>query len=50
MKVKPEKTYMKDKKDEQVNLTLGMVAETRVKYEKITNMKYFLEQIGIKFD
>ena len=27
-----------------------MVTETRVKYEKITYMKYFLEQIGIKFD
>lgn len=50
VKIKPEKTYLKDKKGEKVNLTLGMVAETRVKYEKITYMKYFLEQIGIKFD
>lgn len=50
VKVKPEKAYLQDKKGEKVNLTLGMVTETRVKYEKITYMKYFLEQIGIKFD
>ncbi|TDT57226.1 HlyD family secretion protein [Fonticella tunisiensis] len=50
VKVKPEKTYLTDKKGERVNLTLGMVTETRVKYEKITYMKYFMEQIGIKFD
>lgn len=49
VKVKPEKNYLEDKKGEKVNLTLGMVTETRVKYEKITYMKYFLEQIGIKF-
>jgi multidrug resistance efflux pump len=50
VKVKPEKAYLEDKKGEKVNLTLGMVTETRVKYEKITYMKYFLEQIGIKFN
>lgn len=50
VRVKPNKTYLQDKKGEKVNLTLGMVTETRVKYEKITYMKYFLEQIGIKFD
>lgn len=48
LKVKPEKTYLEDKKGQEVNLTLGMVTETRVKYEKITYMKYFMEQIGIK--
>jgi len=50
VKIKPEETYLKDKKGEKVNLTLGMVTEARVKYEKITYMKYFMEQIGIKFD
>ncbi|MBU5591220.1 HlyD family efflux transporter periplasmic adaptor subunit [Clostridium sp. MSJ-4] len=50
VKVKPEKDYLEDKKGEKVNLTLGMVTEIRVKYEKITYMKYFIEQIGIKFD
>ena len=50
VKIKPDKTYLEDKKGERVNLTLGMVTETRVKYEKITYMKYFMEQIGIKFD
>lgn len=50
VKIKPDNYYLKDKKGEKVNLTLGMTTETRVKYEKITYMKYFLEQIGIKFD
>lgn len=50
VKVKPERTYLEDSKGEKVNLTIGMVTETRVKYEKITYMKYFLEQIGIKLD
>jgi membrane fusion protein, peptide pheromone/bacteriocin exporter len=50
VKVKPERTYLEDSKGERVNLTIGMTTETRVKYEKITYMKYFLEQIGIKFD
>ncbi|MBX4271772.1 HlyD family secretion protein [Clostridium estertheticum] len=50
VKVKLDKTYLTDKKGEKVNLTLGMVTETRVKYEKITYMKYFMEQIGIKLD
>lgn len=49
VKVKPDKTYLEDSKGEKVNLTLGMVTETRVKYEKITYMKYILELIGIKF-
>jgi len=48
VKVKPEKTYLEDSKGERVNLTLGMVTETRVKYEKITYMKYILELIGVK--
>ena len=47
VKIQPEKTYLVDKKGEKVNLTVGMITETRVKYEKITYMKYFLEQIGI---
>lgn len=50
VKVKPNETYLEDKKGEKVNLTLGMVTETRVKYEKITYMKYILEQIGVKFN
>ena len=38
VKVKPNKTYLEDSKGEKVNLTLGMVAETRVKYEKISEI------------
>ncbi|NLZ48739.1 MAG: HlyD family efflux transporter periplasmic adaptor subunit [Clostridiales bacterium] len=48
IRIRPEKTYLQDKTGEKVNLTLGMVTETRIKYEKITYMKYILEQIGIK--
>ena len=50
VKIKLDNNYLEDKKGERVNLTLGMITETRVKYEKITYMKYFMEQIGIKFD
>ncbi|MBU3160889.1 HlyD family secretion protein [Clostridium frigoris] len=50
VKVKLDKTYLEDKKGEKVNLTLGMVTETRVKYEEITYMKYFMQQIGVKFN
>lgn len=50
VKVKLDRTYLADKKGEKVNLTLGMVTETSVKYEKITYMKYFMEQIGIKLN
>ena len=50
VRIKPKSNYLEDKKGEKVNLTLGMVTEARVKYEKITYMKYFLEQIGIKFN
>lgn len=50
VKVSPEKTYLTDKKGEKVNLTLGMITETRVIYEKITYIKYFMEQIGIKIN
>jgi len=49
VRIKPEKTYLEDSKGEKVNLSLGMVTETRVKYEKITYMKYLLELIGVKF-
>lgn len=50
VKVKPKETYLEDSKGGKVNLSLGMVTEVRVKYEKITYMKYFLELIGVKFD
>jgi len=49
VRIKPEKTYLEDSKGEKVNLSLGMITETRVKYEKITYMKYLLELIGVKF-
>lgn len=50
VKIKPNGTSLEDSKGEKVNLVVGMVAETRVKYEKITYLKYLLELIGIKFN
>ncbi|MDU4939766.1 MAG: HlyD family efflux transporter periplasmic adaptor subunit [Clostridium sp.] len=47
--IKPEKNYIEDSKGEKVNLIVGMVTESRVKYERITYMKYLLELIGVKF-
>ena len=42
VKVKPERTYLEDSKGEKVNLTIGMVTETRVKYEKNNIYEIFL--------
>ena len=36
VKVKPKKTYLQNSKGEKVNLTIGMVTETIVKYKKMT--------------
>ena len=49
VKIRPDSTYLLDKKGEKANLTLGMVTEARINYEKITYMQYFLEHIGIRF-
>lgn len=49
VKIKPNETSLEDSKGEKVNLVVGMVTQTRVKYEKITYMKYLLEIIGINF-
>lgn len=48
IKVKPNKTYLNDSKGKKINITKGMVTETRIKYEKITYMKYILDLIGFK--
>ncbi|ADL51181.1 HlyD family secretion protein [Clostridium cellulovorans] len=48
VKIRPDNNYIEDKNGDKVKLKLGMVTEVRVKYEKITYMKYFMEQIGIK--
>lgn len=48
VQIKLNKTYLRDKNDNIVNLTLGMLTEIRVKYEKITYLQYMLEQIGFK--
>ncbi|MBD7912043.1 MULTISPECIES: hypothetical protein [Clostridium] len=50
VKIRPSKSYLEDKRGERVNLTPGIVSETRVKYEKITYLKYLIEQVGIKLN
>lgn len=47
VKVKLNKSYLKNKKGEKVNIILGMVAETSIIYKKTTYKDYFMEQIGI---
>jgi multidrug resistance efflux pump len=47
VKVKPNENYLKDKKDKKVFLTLGMTAEVRIKYDKVTYFKYIIDALGI---
>lgn len=48
VQVKPENNYLTDKNNKKVNLSLGMLTEIRIKYEKISYLKYMAELIGIK--
>ena len=47
--LKSDETELKDKKGNIVNLTSGMVAESRIKYDETTWLKWAIEQIGVKF-
>ncbi|KFN01809.1 HlyD family efflux transporter periplasmic adaptor subunit [Bacillus clarus] len=47
MKIKPEKSYLEDKNNKKVNLSLGMLTEVRIKYEKISYLQYLTELMGI---
>ncbi|HDT6579417.1 TPA: HlyD family efflux transporter periplasmic adaptor subunit [Bacillus cereus] len=47
VQIKPKEQFLKDSNNNKVNLSLGMLTEIRIKYEKITYLKYALEQIGI---
>jgi multidrug efflux pump subunit AcrA (membrane-fusion protein) len=46
--IKPERTLLKDKKGNVINLSIGMLAECRIKYDETTWLKWAVEQIGIK--
>ncbi|MEI4618308.1 HlyD family secretion protein, partial [Bacillus cereus] len=48
VQVKPENNYLTDKNNKKVNLSLGMLTEIRIKYEKISYLKYMAELIGLK--
>ncbi|MDR3216686.1 MAG: HlyD family secretion protein [Clostridiaceae bacterium] len=49
LKIKPDYTELSDKKGNTVRLSVGMVAESRIKYDETTWLKWAIEQIGIKF-
>jgi multidrug efflux pump subunit AcrA (membrane-fusion protein) len=49
VKIKPEKTQLKDKSGNTIDITTGMLAESRIKYDETTWLKWAIEQIGIKF-
>ncbi|NLL56415.1 MAG: HlyD family efflux transporter periplasmic adaptor subunit [Clostridiales bacterium] len=46
--IKPDKTQLKNKKGNTVNLMNGMIAESRIKYNETTWLKWAIEQIGVK--
>lgn len=46
--VKPDKTSLTDRKGNTIDLTVGMLAEVRIKYDETTWLKWIVEQIGIK--
>jgi hypothetical protein len=47
-KVKPDKTYLEDKKGNKINIKLGMTSECRIKYDESTYFDYLLEQLGAR--
>jgi multidrug efflux pump subunit AcrA (membrane-fusion protein) len=48
IKIKPENTVLKDKKGNSIEISTGMISESRIKYDETTWLKWMLEQIGIK--
>ena len=48
IKIKPEGTVLKNKKGNYIQISMGMISESRIKYEETTWLKWMLEQIGIK--
>lgn len=49
VKIKTKETQLKDRKGNTINLTLGMLADSRIKYDETTWLKWAIEQIGVKF-
>lgn len=48
VKIKPNDTVLNNKKGDKIYITIGMVAESRIKYDETTWLKWAIEQIGIK--
>ncbi|HEY8361616.1 MAG TPA: HlyD family efflux transporter periplasmic adaptor subunit [Tissierellaceae bacterium] len=48
VKIKPEKNFVENKRGNKIDIVIGMVAESRIKYDETTWLKWALEHIGIK--
>jgi multidrug resistance efflux pump len=49
VKIKPEKTTLQNGSGDKIELTSGMLGESRIKYDETTWLKWAIEQIGVKF-
>lgn len=49
IKIKPNTAQLKNRRGDIINLTTGMIGESRIKYDETTWLKWAIEQIGIKF-
>jgi multidrug efflux pump subunit AcrA (membrane-fusion protein) len=49
IKIKPDVTRLTDKKGNEVSITTGMLAESRIKYDETTWLRWALEQVGVRF-
>jgi multidrug resistance efflux pump len=48
VEIKPEASYLVSKDGHKVNLTNGMVVETRIKYDRVSYFDYVMEALGMK--
>lgn len=48
VKIKPDNLKLTDRRGNTINLTLGMIGESRIKYDETTWLIWIIEQIGIK--
>lgn len=49
IKIKPNSTKLENRKGNVVNLSIGMLSESRIKYKETTWLKWMIEQIGVRF-
>ncbi|MDR3021173.1 MAG: HlyD family efflux transporter periplasmic adaptor subunit [Clostridiales bacterium] len=49
VRIRPNQTYLTDRKGNRVDIVSGMLAESRIIYNETTWLRWGLEQIGIRF-